>query len=200
MSNIEDYYKLKKQAKQQIKSLEAEKHAENKRIAKFQKLLIKYFDHKGKGLTKAEIMEVNNYLKEYVVLSNEKEISNATTLLTTYITIAKKKLAEMRLDITERLDNGEIIDKSDAVIVTKNLIIDKQKIERVDVVNGKKRPVTVVEGKKYVVNYNDKTMTLDTKKYEQESMDGMNDIDSQIKKFKNVKSLAYSGNYENMGL
>lgn len=196
--NMQEYCKLKKQADKEIKGIKAAKYAEEKKNERFKKMLVKYFDRKGKGLSKSEIMEINEYLKNYVVLSNEKEISNVTTLISTYMTIAKKRLAEMRTEIIERLDNGEIIDKSDAVMATDNIIINKPRIERYTIVNGVKQPTTVVEGKKYVITMNHKTQTFLTRKYEQESTDGMKNIDSQIRKFENVSTLAYSGYADSM--
>jgi len=189
-----DYIMAKKAAKTQQKEVErrlANDKKENERIGK---LLNKYFDHNGAGLSKAQIMEVNNYLKEYVVLSNEQEINTYTSMMVTYSTIAKRRLAQIIEDINKSLDEGKVINKSDAGMVAKNVIINKAKIETTRIVNGEKKTEVVLPEKKYVVNINpNSSQVIQSTKYENECEEVMRNIDNQISRWSHVNSVAYVG-------
>ena len=188
------YIKAKKAAKEQQKIIEERLEADKKENERMGKLLSKYFDFCGRGLTKAQIREVNNYLKEYVVLSDEQEINTYTSMMLTYSTVAKRKLAEIIEEITNALDRGEIINKSDAGMVAKNVIINKGKIVTTRVVNGQKTTEVIMPEKKYVVNINaNSTPAIQSTKYENECEEVMRNIDNQISKWSHVSTLAYMG-------
>ena len=190
---MKEYFIAKKAAKAQVKALEERKQAEIKENERFGKMLTKYFDFNGRGLSRDEINEVNTYLKEYVVLADEKEINNYTTLILTYTTVAKNKLAEIVEQIRGDLDNGQIIDKENAVLAAKNVIISRPSVETSTVVNGKLKKATIVPEKKYTINIDlDSAQVIQTTKYEHESEDGMRLVDNQISKWENVRTLAYT--------
>lgn len=198
---MKDYILAKKAAKAQMKAIEARKQADNKENERFGKLLSRYFDSRGAGLSEQEIMEVNNYLKEYVVLSDEQEVSNYTTLVLTYSTVAKTKLAGIIADLKKSLDAGRIISKSDAAMVAKNVIINKPGIITKTVRNGKMQTETVLPEKKYVVNIDlNSPQVIQSTKYENECEEVMRNIDNQISKWEHVNTRAYVGYKDGYGL
>ena len=188
------YIKAKKAAMAQQREVERRLENDRKENERMGKLLSKYFDHGGRGLTKAQIMEVNNYIKEYVVLSNQAEINSYQQMMVTYSTIAKRRLVQFIEEITRALDAGEVITKSDAGMVAKNVIINMGKVERVNMVNGEKQTEVLLPEKKFVVNINpNSSQVIQSTKYENECEEVMRNIDNQISKWSHVNAVAYAG-------
>jgi hypothetical protein len=188
-----EYIKAKKAAKAQQKEIENRLEADARENERMGNLLSKYFDCRGRGLSKSQIMEVNKYLKEYVVLSNDQEINTYTSMMLTYSTIAVDRLAALMQNINKDLDAGKVITKSDAGIVAKNVIINKPKIESRTLVNGRLQSRTMVAEKKYVVNINPEvTPIIQSTKYENECEEVMINIDNQISKWSHVETVAYA--------
>jgi len=185
---------IDRKKEKKLKKQKAQKNnAETKDILRFKKLLHLYFDYNAKGLTPAEINEVNNYIKSEIVLNDEKEINSFTTLLLTYLTVAKNKFKEMQKDILQQLDNGSVVDKADAVLVSEKIIINKPGIENYRYLNGVKQLSVAIPEKIYTISVNpDSPQYISSTKYEDESIEEKANIKNAIEKYSDVESLAYT--------
>jgi len=185
---------IDRKKEKKLKKQKAQKNnAETKDILRFKKLLHLYFDYNAKGLTPAEINEVNNYIKSEIVLNDEKEINSFTTLLLTYLTVAKNKFKEKQKDILQQLDNGSVVDKADAVLVSEKIIINKPGIENYRYLNGVKQLSVAIPEKIYTISVNpDSPQYISSTKYEDESIEEKANIKNAIEKYSDVESLAYT--------
>lgn len=191
IDSFKQHLKTKKIEKQKMKEREVKLRIESKEDDRMKELLHIYFDNHGHGLLEEQIEEINDYIKTNVVLNDEHEINSFTTLLLTYLTIAKRKFVELQSEIKERVDAGEIISKADAALIAENIVINKPTIESIKVINGKQQFAEISPAKVYTLNISlDSPQPIITKKYQDESDDKKHEIDRTIERYSNVEALA----------
>ena len=191
IDSFKQHLKTKKIEKQKMKEREVKLRIESKEDDRMKELLHIYFDNHGHGLLEEQIEEINDYIKTNVVLNDEHEINSFTTLLLTYLTIAKRKFVELQSEIKERVDAGEIISKADAALIAENIVINKPTIESIKVINGKQQFAEISPAKVYTLNIAlDSPQPIITKKYQDESDDKKHEIDRTIERYSNVEALA----------
>ena len=191
IDSFKQHLKTKKIEKQKMKEREVKLRIESKEDDRMKELLHIYFDNHGHGLLEEQIEEINDYIKTNVVLNDEHEINSFTTLLLTYLTIAKRKFVELQSEIKERVDAGEIISKADAALIAENIVINKPTIESIKVINGKQQFAEISPANVYTLNIAlDSPQPIITKKYQDESDDKKHEIDRTIERYSNVEALA----------
>ena len=99
----------------------------------------------------------------------------------------------MQKDILQQLDNGSVVDKADAVLVSEKIIINKPGIENYRYLNGVKQLSVAIPEKIYTISVNpDSPQYISSTKYEDESIEEKTKIKNAIEKYSDVESLAYT--------
>lgn len=171
------------------------KNVQETETERYEKLLDKYFNGHGIGMSQEEIKDVNDYIQEVMVLNDPQEINSFTTLVLTYLTIAKRKYSETKQEINEKLNNNEVISKLEAMIVAKTVIVNRPQIEQSININGVKATKVLSFPKVYSVSFDPEiSQNINSTKYEEESEQNMAKIDEAIRRFKSVDRLSFKIN------
>lgn len=92
-------------------------------VSEMQVLLHKYFDLQGIEMSKAEIEKVHQFIQDNMVFTNETEAIRYLTMMSYYSQSGADTIPSERASILARMNKGEVVSKTDASIVSKNIII-----------------------------------------------------------------------------
>lgn len=192
------FEEIKKYIKEHYSKSKLGLYIEEKKTAReislYQDLLSAYFDH-TRRLTKEEIMKVNNLIKENFVLTDYEEINNYTTHMVMMLAMetGREHLKKQRELIIKNLDEGGFISKTDACLITKNLLIKRPEYSMISYGNkGEVKKSEVVKSKTYSIQLSDTQNNYTTTKRSSEfSTKEKKQADKLLKMFSTIKTLAF---------